>query len=650
MEPVFSETERQRRVAEARKSVIQRIAQLQSSGGSVREVCGALLGMARLGTLDEAAVRSLQLCRDPRGQCSADGLPSLRSLQRLVEMEAHGKVLAPRVRQKNLSVPAWGADFLRHWQRPEKPGVSQAYRSFLAEAGCLPASYPIPSEHMVRRFLKKVGTVALNAGRFGERDLKSLRSFVRRDSGDLRPGDVYTMDGHCFDAEIRHPAHGRPFRPEITGVVDVATRKLVGWSVSLSESGLAVLDSLRTAALRNGIPAVLYVDRGSGYVNALIKDEGIGLLGRLGTEISHSLPYNSQARGVIERSHQTIWVAAAREIPGFVGAGMDRQARQAMFRVTRAAIKAGTVARLPLMDFDDFVCYLTGKVAEYNARPHRGLPKLSDPATGKIRHESPDEAWARHVAEGWAPEVVKNDHIVPLFRPMTKCAIRRCEITLHNKRYFSPDLEEFHGETLPVAFDIHDPQRVWVYDHDGRFILTAELDANKVPYMPMSFIEQAREKRAAAREKRLVSHLAEIREERNAGVIEQPERIVLPGLSIPREALAAEVARLSLPAGDAPVSTSAPRDTLPLEGNFTAPSPPATLPGRERGVEMGLENWAPPQGETMGDAEARFAEWLRISETPEEELPNQRARIWISSYPRSSEYRMLARQHKTSAV
>ncbi|MDC5138046.1 DDE-type integrase/transposase/recombinase, partial [Acinetobacter baumannii] len=125
-------------------------------------------------------------------------------------------------------------------------------------------------------------------------------------------------DGHCFDAEVAHPQHGKPFRPELTSIIDVATRRLVGWSIALSESSWAVLDAIRMSATECGIPAIFYVDNGSGYKNDLPKAQWRGFLARLNPEVSHALPYNSQANGLIERSHQTIWVKAAKNLPTYI--------------------------------------------------------------------------------------------------------------------------------------------------------------------------------------------------------------------------------------------------------------------------------------------------------------------------------------------
>lgn len=608
-------TESQGLQLDARKGVLLALETLMNrSGYPLKKAARVLIEMARKGEAGEQLVAMLKMARDGRGRPSPDGLPSERSVLRFVEYERAG-MLAPKKREADMSVPAWAKAFLEYYQRPEKPTVEHAYREFCK---VLDNKAQAPSIWQVRRFLSKVGNVTLQLGRMGDREIKSLKGFVRRDFANLLPGDIYSADGHTFDAEVQHPMHGRPFRPEITSVVDIATRKTVGWSVGLAESAFAVLDALRSAVLTGGIPAVFYVDNGSGYKNELMTDTGTGLLARLGIEMINSLPYNSQARGVIEKLHQTIWVNAAKELPGFIGRDMDRQAKQVTFKLSRKALAngAGEAVAMPLMAWDLFVAFCEEKVAEYNNRPHRSLPKVADPETGRRRHMTPNEAWARAEAAGFAAHLVTDDEARPLFRPQVLRTVRRCEIELFGNRYFARHLEEFHTEQLRVGYDIHDPALVWVYDEAGRFICNAELDGNKRDYMPLSVIERARDKREAGRERRLENKLVEVRlERRGAPALEMPQQISIPGLmgSIDLTQLAARARQAEL-VEVTPIGAPAPAAA------FTAtPEQPV---------------WTVPTTATE-----RFAEWQRIQHLSEEALVSEKQKKWRNTYQESAEFR-----------
>lgn len=616
------ETEGQALTTDARKGVLLAMQTLMNrSGYPLKKAARTLISMARSGEANPQLTAMLKQARDGRGRPSPDGMPSERSLLRFVEYEQAG-MLAPKKRERDMSVPTWAPAFLSHYQKPEKPTVEHAYREYLRQVG-EPVPADVPSVWQVRRFLSKVGNVTLQMGRMGDRELKTLKPFIRRGFDTLLPADVYSADGHTFDAEVQHPLHGRPFRPEITSVVDIATRRVVGWSVGLAESAFAVLDALRDSVFKGGIPAILYVDNGSGYKNQLMTDVATGLLSRLGIEMVNSLPYNSQARGVIERLHQTIWVNAAKMLPGYMGRDMDRQAKLNVFKLSRQALKAapGETASMPLIGWPGFVEFCQARVDEYNDRPHRSLPKIADPASGRSRNMTPNEAWALAVAKGFAAHTVSDDEARPLFRPQVLRVIRRCEIELFGNRYFDKRLEEFHSAQLRIGYDIHDPARVWVYDDEGRFICTAALDANKRDYMPKSVLQRARESRAAGREQRLQVKLDEVREElHGTPVLEQMETVVMPGfMTITRDQLNQRSRDAQLVEVEAP--TAAPvLEALP-------PIVPDT------------PEWAVPD-----NAQERWAEWQRLNLLPETEMTTSRMAKWRQTYQATAEFRTYQRK------
>ncbi|PPD18859.1 MAG: transposase, partial [Methylobacter sp.] len=263
--------------------------------------------------------KMLAVAKDGRGSHGEAKLPTIRSVQRWFAASD----LTPKCRQKDMDIPDWADDFLDAYRRPQKPSVDAAYQEF-----CRHYVGNRPSIHQVRRFLDKLPAIVREKGRMGPRELKNIKPFVRRTFEELWPNDVWSADGHTFDAEVQHPLHGRPFRPEITTIIDIGTRKVIGFSVGLAESSLATVDALRHAVITHGVGAIFYVDNGAGYKNELLANEAIGLMGRCGITVKHSLPYNSQARGVIERVQKTLWVSLAKTLDSYMGADMDRQAKQ----------------------------------------------------------------------------------------------------------------------------------------------------------------------------------------------------------------------------------------------------------------------------------------------------------------------------------
>jgi putative transposase len=588
----------QRRTAEARAALLREVERMTPVIGQEKAI-QKLIIMAMDGTL---APHLLTLVPVANAKAGTDGKRTLsrRTLFKWMHdlKEANGKInaLAPKGGNREIVIPDWAPALLAVYQQPQKPSLRWAVEQ-------IAPMYPqIDAENLydrAGRFLKKMGNVELQAGRMGSRELKNIKPFHRRDTSVLWPGDVYTADGHCFDAEIAHPAHGKPFRPEITNILDVATRRAVGWSIDLAESGLAVLDALRFACESCGIPNLFYVDNGSGYKNALMSAAGVGMEARVGFTMTHALPYNSQAKGLMERSHLTIFVRAAKELPTYIGASMDAQAKQIVHKLTRKDVKAGVKSKY-LMGFDEFVRFIADKIADYNARPHSSLPKIYDPVRGKKRHMSPDEAWAQGIKDGAAMVTISPEESRDLFRPQKECKIIRGEIRLFGNLYFSETLKEFHGDVLRVAYDVRDPATVWVHNSDGRFICNAQLNGNKDAYFAESVVEQAAVKRAKGREKRLLNNLEEVQAElegaRKPMTLENQ-----PSKTLPRTGLELEPADFL------------PKLTLVTEAQYEveAPAPMAmmAMPEPETAPEV-TPTPAPAPKRPMFDVESEHYEWL----------------------------------------
>lgn len=517
----------QRQVAEARAAICAEVQRLATVGGTSKAV-QTVISLAASGMLPEH-LQQLVPVANARAGASGNRTLSRSSIFRWLKDAAGGvSALAPRQREKT-DIPAWAPYLLALYRQPQKPALKWVMEQLPA---ALPAGVEVPSYFAANRFLHKISKTEVQRGRMGSRDIKNIRPFVRRDTSQMWPGDAYTADGHTFDAEIAHPAHGRPFRPEITTVLDIATRKVVGWSTGLAESTWGVLDAHRHAVLSHGIEAIFYVDNGSGFKNAAMSHESTGFMARLGITLTHSLPYNSQARGLEERSHKSFLVRAAKTLPTYIGDDMDREAKQKVYKITRADIKATGISRL-LTSWVDFLKFLESEIDKYNNRPHRALPKIRDNETGKMRHQSPNEAWQQAVIEGWQPVMVESHEADDLFRPYKEAKTNRGEVRLFGNLYFHPDLEHHHGETVRVGYDIHDASRVWVRDQQGRLICVAEFEANKRSYFPESFIQQAAEKRAKGRIKRAEAKIEEAMEELQPTVlIEHQPSIELPVMDI----------------------------------------------------------------------------------------------------------------------
>lgn len=510
----------QREVMVARLCFIREIERMTTVGPQSRAI-EILVKQAHDGALSPYLMERVELANHKKAGGRA---LSERTLKRWIAAYREGGEvgLAPLRRRPDLTVPDWAKDFLRCYQRPTKPSVVASYSEFSRNY-----TGKLPSIHAVQRFLKKLSPEALQAGRMSPQELKSLQPFRRRTTKNMFPGDVYTADGHKFDAEVINPITGKPYRPEITTVLDVATRRIVGVSVGEAESAIGVLDALRDA-VRRCMFGIFYVDNGSGFDNDMVRE----VVDRLGGTMQHSIPYNSQARGLSERGHKTVWVRAAKKLTSYIGADMDKHAGTRVHRLGRKQLKEmGTTRLMPT--FGEFMAGVEDEIATYNRTRHRGLQKIRDPLTGFQRHPSPDEAWQSALDQGWEPVVATPELVESLMRPQVIRKTHRGEVQWMNNTYFMDALRSLHGQEIRLAYDVRDAARVWAYTLDGEMVGEALLDGNASDYMPMSLLEKSRAKREQGQVRRSMDKLETLTGHR----VEMIAPSTLPSATLSTEAL-----------------------------------------------------------------------------------------------------------------
>ncbi|PTV94049.1 putative transposase [Rhodobacter aestuarii] len=474
---------------------------------------------------------------------------SERSLWRWFQARDAGAVvaLAPAPTKTVDPIPAGFAGFLKHYAIGTKPDATEALSEYLKTD---------PPEHLrltisqVRYVLRnKLNDIERNVGREGLLTLRSRMAYIERSTENLLPTTVYTADGKTFDAEIADPRSRLPMRPELTSILDVATRKCVGIAVSRKENVIAVTEALRRACENHGIPAMFYTDRGAGYKNKTFDTEASGLMARLSITKMHALPYNSQAKGIIERFNKTVWNPLSKRFPTYIGADMDKEASQFAHRKTRRDIKEFGESRL-LMPWEEFLDTCERAVAEYNDRPHSALPRFEDPETGTLRHMSPNEAWAAHVRDGFEALLPDPGEIDDLFRPYEVRVVRRGLVEWNRNTFFHERLEAYHGVRVLVGYDDNQAEHVWVREiaddgEPGPLICVARFGGNRTDFIPRTLQDKVERDRLEGRKKRVQAKLRDIEAEAAAPLI--VERPVEPVANFIREPQAPEAVRANVP-------------------------------------------------------------------------------------------------------
>lgn len=485
----------ERAIMQARLRVLDHIDELAANIGSRREAVMAFVSMARAGDLPGPMMETLRVANARTG---GRRLISPATIYRWMEKRdaAGAQATAPRrLGRPKAPPPPWLPKLLALYQRPQKPTVSACLREWQQAY----PDDPAPNLRTAQRWLNKLPVEVREWGRMGRRALRSVQPFVRRTTDGLWPMDVVTVDGHLFKAYVRHPLTGRRFRPEITTYVDIATRKVIGFSAWIAESQFAIWSALREMVLHPdcGVPAIHYSDNG-----AYRGEQHRAVMARIGTTMMFSEAYRAQARGAIERLNSSVWVPLAKQLDTYVGEDADQE------HVKKAMKRADSTGQ-GLLSWEEFVAGCRRAIDDYNDRPHSSLG-------GK----TPNEAWQGAVNEGWRPTLLDEDDLHDLL-PAVERTVLRGEVRLPWGRYFHDDLSLWHRRTVQVHIQPTDGSRVWVADERGALICVAERDGNARPYVSESMLEHARARRAAGRANRLERKLEQVREEA-AGVIDMP--------------------------------------------------------------------------------------------------------------------------------
>jgi putative transposase len=490
----------QRDIFAARLALYREFERLLDLHGYTRAVDKLVL-FAKTNSLPEHLQQMVALANARKGKTRTISASMVKGWHRAVKRNGI-TALAPKPARKD-QVPTWASYFHKVFNRPQKPSLSEALRELEA---ILPEDIKLPSYHQVRRYHKNRSRLEREKGRHSAPAMKRFKGYIRRSIDNLLPLDVVQCDGHSFKAKVNHPVHGRPFKPEVCAVIDVKTKMALGWSAGLAESSHTVADALRHSMTVNeskpwgGVPSILYTDKGAGNMAAMLGDEVTGILSRAGTTHHTGIPGNAQGRGLVEKTNQQLWIAPARKLQTFVGNGMDElEKRNTYLLMEKEVRKTGTCRLSDLPSWAQFLEICEQAVRDYNNKPHNGLPKVKDAATGRIRNMTPFESWFTTIREGWKPTLLDTNVLEDLFRPQVVRITRRAQVSIFNNIYYDSVLEHYHGEKIIVEYNIHDPQAVRVRDMEQRLICVAQLDRNKKDFFPVSEIERSREQRAKGR-------------------------------------------------------------------------------------------------------------------------------------------------------
>lgn len=425
-----------------------------------------------------------------------------------------GMYLVRGKREKSGHNPVHIAAFLRFFCLPTRPPVSEAYRKmkpWLEERGL-----DVPSYSTVCRIEDELPVTVKYRGRVTGSEWRSLKPYIERDVSMFHANDIWVGDGHSFKAKVQHPIHGQPFTPEITVIIDWVSRKIVGWSVALSESTIAVSDAFRHAQMTTRArPLVYYSDNGSGQTGKMIDCPVAGTLARQCIGHETGIPGNPQARGIIERLWQVTFIALAREYPTCTWRGADDNATTKMLKLLNRKDQGGVT----IPSFRQLLDDVERVVNEYNLEhEHRELGGRTPEDEYQARLDKDSVVFGptdTEINALWMPEVVRKP--------------QRGLVSIFGNVYCKRDLVSVlpEGAQVRVRYDLHNPEKVWLLTLDGVYLGEAAWNGHRVAAFPVSEMERKRAERAAGKVKRGEKIIAEAQAELG-DIIEMAPAVALP--------------------------------------------------------------------------------------------------------------------------
>ncbi len=349
--------------------------------------------------------------------------------------------------------------------------------------------WSVPSLRTVRRWaVENLPPAILDYHRLGPRKWAAKHApFIERDlTGQYAANQMWVGDHHQLDFWILH--NGKWGRPWLTGWLDMGSRKIVGWWISLSPNSDTLLAAFRLAVLTYGAPLEILVDNGKDYKakgvtgkRAKLDQQRVdGVMQRLGITVRWALKYHPQSKP-IERLFGTVCEDFSKRFESYCGRNPESRHEELNGRLRAGAINLSTLGE---------VCDLFAAWVEvYHNRPHGGEG---------MKDRTPAEVFATNsIPKRTAPREVLDLLLMRIER--AKVGRNGVRVAWHHANYGQGNLALFplQGQDVDVRIDPINAGVVYVQDLEGRFICEARNE--RLRGVTPDEVREGARRRAAAR-------------------------------------------------------------------------------------------------------------------------------------------------------
>ncbi len=455
-----------------------------------------------LGKLPNDVAAALALVRGKK----ASVCPNQATLYRWVddlERYANGNLTALTKKHTGRIRTVWGWEqkAVELFNLPTKPGYADVAFWLRTDYG-----FETATKSRVTRYLQTMPATLgkQSPGRMGQTFYKhNLSPYKIRDNDVLPVGFGYEGDGHTVDVYVAHPVTGNLYRPELTLWIDVRSRFVVGWYLDNDESAITTLFAISEAlTAHDHVPAVLFLDNGSGFKSRMMTDEVSGFFSRLSITPSFSLPGNSKGKGLVE---------------GFFKLFRNRHDKKEAFKGSYCG--------------HDMAPEIIRRLPDLVKRGKRQLPSLAEYAASVGKFIDDYNREPKPVLEGkcpldvWGKELLRVPVHIPadaLVWPRAVRTVTKWRIRLDNRFYEAAELAQYNGSEVLVEYSLHHDHEIRVLDDKERLVCIAQL-VGKVGRKPESRLDELTQKREAGQIRRKENQIAEI-QQRNKPVVTIEDR------------------------------------------------------------------------------------------------------------------------------
>jgi hypothetical protein len=357
----------------------------------------------------------------------------------------------------------------------------------------------LPDLKTVTRYLKALPKPAALLARHGQKAWHDkCAPHVTRKYTDIPANGVWVSDHMIHDVEVRNDcfagvAIDAPMRIRFTAIMDMRSRKFVGYCWAAEGDSRSIAAALRNAVARYGPPELFYCDNGKDFKKAakgtqrlrLTPEqkqeayrflEATGALQQLGIPVQFCRPYSAQSKN-IERGFGTMHGDFDAMLPHYTTGNAYTRPDQTILAGAehRRLLKFGLGAASKLVPASQFIRLAQTWVEQvYNAQ-HAHTGKGMD---GRTPNAVFDELYPPAQRRTANPEI-----LATLLYERRKALVRKTAVTIDGERYAPAVADhetygrfyQLNDRSVTLAFDPLDPvEAVAIDDQGNRYRLERE--------------------------------------------------------------------------------------------------------------------------------------------------------------------------------